>query len=275
MSITAFLQGGMANQCLIASAALSAAQRIGTDLRFNTSSYHSDPMRQFSMGLWQGFQDVPVSTYPPQEPIVREQGLPYSRELHDSITDGCTMIGFFQTETYFKDIKPFLKQKFVPAKPLSNGSKQTLHMIESAGPRSTFLTIRRTDYLNSDFHGILPLSYYLAALRIVAQKVDPLVFVFSDEPEWCEENLKLPYPMFISGNFDRTTKTHLGREDSELWLMRHCHNAVMANSSYSFFGAWLGADDLGGVVTYPTRWFQNANEDARDICPKRWQAVTT
>lgn len=272
--ITAFLQGGMANQAIIAAAALSAAQRLSTTIGFNTSCYHNDPMRQYSLGLWQGFQDVPISSYPPQEPIVREAGLPYSQELVDNLHDGCTMVGFYQCEAYFKDIKSLLKEKFVPRQLLTDKAKQTLRMIESAGPRSTFLTIRRSDYTNNDFHGVLSAEYYLKALEVVAAKIDPIVFVFSDEPEWCEANLKLPCPTFISGNYDQTTPNHLGREDSELWCMFHCHNAILANSSYSWLGAWLGADELGGTVVAPEKWFYKAPEDYRDIVPSRWTKLT-
>jgi len=272
--ITAFLQGGMANQCIIASAALATAQRLDTTLGFNTSCYHNDPMRRYSLSLWEGFQDVVISSYPPQEPIVKETGLPYSQELVDSLHDGCTMVGFFQSEKYFKDIKSLLKTKFVPKQALTDRAKQTLRQIEIAGPRSTFLTIRRSDYLKSDFHGVLGSEYYLKALEEVSKKVDPIVFVFSDDPDWCEKNLRLPCPTFISGNWDQTTPSHLGREDSELWCMFHCYNAILANSSYSWLGAWLGADDLGGTIVAPEKWFYKAPEDSRDIVPSRWTKIT-
>jgi hypothetical protein len=150
---------------------------------------------------------------------------------------------------------------------------KTWELILEAGPRSTFLTVCRTDYTKNDFHGVLGLDYYRKALEIVSAKVDPIVFVFSDEPEWCEENFlgKFQYPMFVCGNYDRTTATHLGREDEELTLMRCCHNAIMANSSYSWWGAWLGADEKGGTVIAPRNWFgSESNEDPRDICPDRW-----
>ena len=273
MSITVRLCGGLGNTLFQYGFGLVIAQRLGTNLVLNTSSYHQDPMRQYSLGLFKGVTEK-VDSYPPQPPFVQETGLPYNQELVDSIKDGDTIIGYYQAEKYLLSVKQELIGRLIPVKPITDRAKQTLHLIESAGPRSTFLTIRRTDYLNSDFHGVLPLSYYLAALKEVSRKVDPIVFVFSDDPDWCESNLRLPYPTFISGNFDRTTKEHLGREDSELALMWQCHNAVMANSSYSFWGAWLGADEKSGTITYPAKWFgSESKEDARDICPTRWLAI--
>lgn len=272
MSIAVRLCGGIGNQAFQYGMGLATAQRLGTDLKLNTFSFHGDAQRQYSLGLWQGVTEK-IESCPPQPPIVYEQGLPYSQEIVDSIKDGDTLAGYWQSSLYCESVKEELKRRFVPKQPLTDRAKQTLRMIESAGPRSTFLTIRRTDYLSSDFHGVLGLDYYLAALRIVAQKVDPIVFVFSDEPDWCEENLRsvLPFQFFVCGNYDQTTASHLGREDSELWLKFHCHNAVCANSSYSVIAAWLGAQDYGGVVVRPAQWFGPAsNEDPRDICPTNW-----
>ena len=270
MSITVRLCGGMGNTMFQYGMGLATAQRLGTDLKLNTFSFHGDPMRQYSLGLWQGVTEK-IESYPPQPPIVKEQGLPYSQEIVDSIRDGDTLDGYWQSPRYCESVKQELKTRFVPKQPLTDRAKQTLQMIRSAGPRSTFLTIRRTDYLNSDFHGVLPLSYYVAALNKIAEKVDPIIFVFSDEPDWCEGNIRFPCPTFISGNWDQTTSTHLGREDSELRLMMNCHNAVCANSSYSVIAAWLGAHDFGGMIVRPSRWFgSESNEDPRDICPPEW-----
>jgi len=275
MSITVRLCGGMANQAIQASAGLAAAQRLETDLRFNISSFHEDKMRQYSLGLWKGFQNVPLDTYPPQPPFVIECGLPFSQKLKDSVVDGCTMVGYFQTEQYFKEIKPLLKVKFVPNQPLTDRAKNILEHIKYAGHRSTFLTIRRTDYLNSDFHGVLGWDYYYHALWRLRQKLndDPIVFIFSDDPKWCEDHICDfdPIPAMVCGNYDLTTKDHLGREDEELTLMAACHNAICANSSYSWLAAWLGPDEEGGSVICPKRWFgSESNEDPRDIIPDRW-----
>lgn len=273
MSVTVRLCGGMANQCWSYAFGLATAQRLETDLKLNTFSFHGDPMRQYSLGLWQGVTEQ-REAYPPQPPIVYEQGLPYNQGLVDSIKDGDTLAGYWQSPLYCQSVKSELRRRFVPNQPLTDKAKQTLRMIESAGPRSTFLTIRRSDYTNNPFHGVLPEEYYLKALEVISSKVDPIVFVFSDDPEWCEANLHLPYQMFVSGNYDQTTNVHLGREDSELTLMMNCHNAVCANSSYSVLAAWLGAHDLGGTVIRPKSWFGPAsNEDPRDICPPEWLAL--
>lgn len=270
--ITAFIQGGAANQIFQFAFGLATAKRLNVKLGFNLSNYHTDSLRQYALSLWE--LDYPLDWYPPQEPIIQEQSLPYNQELVDSIKDGCTLRGYWQSESYIKDIKQELKEILTPKKPLSEYGKQTLQMIKGAGPRSTFLTIRRTDYLNSDYHGVLGINYYLEALNILSRKVDPIVFVFSDDPEWCKKELHLPCPMFVRGNYAQTTKTKLGREDEELFLMRKCHNAILANSSYSWWGAWLGADETGGTIVAPRNWFgPECKEDSRDIVPDRWTKI--
>ena len=171
-------------------------------------------------------------------------------------------------EKYFKNIRNILCDTFIPRQPLTAIGTQTEKQILDAGKRSVFLTIRRTDYVSNGFHGVLSMDYYDKALKIIASQVEnPIIFVFSDEPEWCKENIKLPYEMIVAGNYDMTTKNHLGREDEELWLMKLCKHAIMANSSYSWWGAWLNDT---GIITAPKQWFLSTEKDPRDIVPERW-----
>jgi hypothetical protein len=270
--IVAYLQGGMGNTMFQYATGLAAAIRLGTDLALNTLSFVHDPMRQYSLGLWEGVT-APLTEELHGE-IIREEGLPYNPRLVSKISKNCSLIGYFQTERYFKEIRGLLQNVFTPKQVMTDRDKDLERQINAAGDKSVFLTVRRTDYTKSDFHGVLSFEYYQQAINIIAEKVAPHIFVFSDEPEWCKYNLKLPYPTTIAGNYDRTTSDHLGREDSELWLMRCCKHAIMANSSYSWWGAWLGADIKGGTIVAPKRWFLNApNEDARDIVPDRWIAI--
>jgi hypothetical protein len=270
--IVSYLQGGIGNQMFQYAAGLALAKKFDTSLHLNTSSFLHDPMREYSLHLWAGVTEKVDSSSPSGE-IVREEGLPYNPEVVKKFSRDCGIWGYWQTEKYFADIAGSLMWRFVPRQPLTARGEETLKDIRQAGERSVFLTIRRTDYTQSDFHGVLPLSYYEEALQIIARQVDPEIFVFSDDPEWCEENLRFPYKTVIAGNYDRTVKGHIGREDEELWLMRHCRHAIMANSSYSWWGAWLGADKTGGIVIAPQQWFYKANEDPSDICPPRWTKI--
>lgn len=261
------LQGGMGNQMFQYAMGKAFALRLKTDLYLNTRRFDNDILgRRYSLGLWKG---VVGAIRNDEQHQVHELGLPYNQEVADLIQYNSTLIGYWQTEKYFSDIADILREEFVPKSPLTRRSTITSMQIKDAGNRSVFLTIRRTDYLNSDFHGVLPIDYYEEALSIISKQVDPIVFVFSDDPDWCRYNLKLSYPFTIAGNFDRTTQYHLGREDEELTLMKQCKHAILANSSYSWWGAWLNPDPHR-IVIAPKKWFFNANEDPRDIIPDRW-----
>jgi len=271
--ITAYLQGGMANQMFQYGCGLAAAKKLGTTLKLNTSSFTGDPMREYSLHLWAGVTEE-VDTVFPTGNVVREEGLPYNAAVAAKFVDGATLWGYWQHCKYLEGVETELQRRFVCKQPMTDRGQATLRLILAAGGNSVFLTIRRTDYKNSDYHGVLGPEYYERAMNVLTAKVpNPVIFVFSDEPEWCQENIRFPYKTVVAGNFDRTVKGHIGREDEELTLMKYCRHAIMANSSYSFFGAWLGADTTGGIICRPKQWFQKANEDSSQICPSHWTAL--
>jgi len=259
------LQGGMGNQMFQYAMAKAASLRLNADLRLNLKRFENDRMRQYTLGLWKIVTNGICNDEPNR---IVEDGLPYNESLLKRIHADSSLIGYWQTERYFKDIKHILKEEFTPRQNLTSGGFATEKMILDSGNRSVFLTVRRTDYVSSNFHGVLSMEYYNKALDIIASQVpNPIIFVFSDEPEWCKINLKFSYQTIIAGNYDITTGNHLGREDEELWLMRNCKHAVMANSSYSWWGAWLNDT---GIVVAPQRWFLSNEKDSSDIIPERW-----
>jgi hypothetical protein len=264
--LTCCLQGGMGNQMFQYAMARSFAKKFDCQLYLNINRFNECNMRQYSLGLWRGVNE----TFTINEPNrIIERGLPYNPQLANLIKRGSSLIGYWQTEKYFKDIKDDLQEIFMPKQPMTERGLETLRKIQQAGSRSVFLTIRRTDYVSSDFHNVLSREYYENALRVIADEVgDPVVFVFSDEPEWCQENMDWGYEMNVAGNYDMTIKTHLGREDEELFLMMNCKHAILANSSYSWWGAWLGRDP--GMRIAPKKWFMADNADPRDIVPENW-----
>lgn len=266
--ITIHLMGGIGNQMFQYAMGRYSAMRLNVPLKLHIGSFTHDRMRMYSLGLWRNIMAGTTLVY--SGLIINEIGMPYNPEVVASITKHCTLHGYWQTEKYFHEIRPLLHAEFLPGK-LTPTSEAALDKIRSEGNKSVFLTIRRTDYTQSSYHGVLPFDYYLQACKMIANEVmDPHFFIFSDEPEWVTENFKLPYRTTVAGTFDRTVAGHLGREDEDLYLMSQCHHAVMANSSYSWWGAWLNDDDDPKIVIAPKQWFLNSPEDPRDIIPERW-----
>jgi hypothetical protein len=280
--ITVKLRGGFANQNFQYLAGLAQAKRFGVPLQLDVTSFTRDSMRRYNLDLWAGVDERTVEG---TETTIEEDGLPFNQQVWDLINDHSCLNGYWQTEKYWKDfISPFeVKRIFSPRAKLTLQGISVLDKIKRAGDRSVFLTVRRTDYVNNSFYHQLDLDYYLKALDIIKNRVgkELLVFIFSDDPIWVKDNFKIPCDKVIAGNFNMTTRDYLGREDQEIFLMSLCSHAVCANSSYSWFGAYLGEHPVqmpnglvypdNRVVVAPAKWFgPTSHEDARDIVPDRW-----
>jgi glycosyl transferase family 11 len=275
-SVTSYLMGGCGNQIFQYATGLALARRLGVDLKLDVSWYETatpKTPRMYSLGLFQGVDARLVHRLLGQ--IIREEEFPYNPALFENARRKCSLVGYWQCEKYFFGLRNELRERLLPREPVPARSIATERAILDAGERSVLVHVRRTDSVGNPYHVLLPMEYYREAAALIAAKVpDPVFFVFSDEPEWCEANFKLPHPTTIVGDFNRTVGNHLGREDADLYLMRLCGHAIMANSSYSWWGAWLGADIKGGIVIAPKAWFGPAfKADPRDIVPDRWMRM--
>ncbi|HEY3415711.1 MAG TPA: alpha-1,2-fucosyltransferase, partial [Armatimonadota bacterium] len=136
------------------------------------------------------------------------------------------------------------------------------------GCASVALHIRRGDYVsvkkNLRFNGVCSVEYYQAALDLLLKKVEhPHAFIFSDDIPWARENLHLNIPTtFVDHNDAR-------RDYEDLRLLSHCRHHIIANSTFSWWGAWLAAWP-GQVVIAPRRWFRSKAYNTKDIVPEHW-----
>jgi hypothetical protein len=273
-SVTSYLMGGCANQIFQYATGLALARRLSVDLQLDVSWFETatpKTPRLYSMGLFKGVDARVVHSLLGK--VIREEGFAYQPALLENAPRKCSLVGYWQCERYFFELRDELRDRLLPRDPLPARSIAAERAILDAGERSVFVHVRRTDNVGNPYHVLLPMEYFGEAAALISARVrDPVFFVFSDDPEWCEANFKLPYQTAFAGNFDRTVPYHLGREDAELYVMRLCAHAIIANSSFSWWGAWLGPDIKGGTVIAPKRWFGPAfnNDDARDIVPARW-----
>jgi len=266
--------GGCANQIFQYATGLALARRLGVELKLDVSWFETATPRTprlYSLGLFKSVDAQVVHSLLGK--IIREEGFSYQPALLENAPRKCSLVGYWQCEKYFFELRDELRKHLLPRQPLPAWSTATEQAILSTGQRSVFVHVRRTDSVGNPYHVLVPMEYYREAAALIAASVpDPVFFVFSDDPEWCEASFKLPYPTIIPRNLDRTVGRHLGRDDADLYLMRLCGHGIIANSSYSWWGAWLGADSNGGIVTAPKSWFGPGynNDDARDIVPARW-----
>lgn len=173
--------------------------------------------------------------------------------------------GYWQTEKYFDwhRIRKELRRKDKPSA-LTIGVGD----IMARNPNSVFVHVRRGDYVKAaEYHGLLGIDYYTEAMDRVKHHVPEAKFyIFSDDMEWCRQN--------FSTDNNILGFTEPDKHD-ELYLMSRCSHAIIANSSFSWWGAWLGdASQISRIVVAPQKWFgPEANLDSSDVCPDRWTRI--
>ncbi len=175
--------------------------------------------------------------------------------------------GFWQCETYFLSVAAELRgHDFIPVQQPEGLNAELLQKIKAAPAVS--LHVRRTDYVtNADankFHGICSIDYYERAAKYIAEKTGAeQFFIFSDDPQWVKENIRLPYAAtYISHNLGAAAYW-------DLFLMRNCHHHIIANSSFSWWGAWLNASEEK-IVIAPKQWFAEPSAADTDVIPDSW-----
>lgn len=147
--------------------------------------------------------------------------------------DNIYMEGYWQYEEYFSDIASELAKEFSLKNPLSEHSQGILIKIKNC-TNSVSLHVRRGDY--TILKQSLTLDYYKRAIKLLIKRVEnPEFFIFSDDMAWVKENLKISYPAFFvdDGN---------DKDFEEMHLMSQCQHHIMANSSFSWWGAWLNSN---------------------------------
>lgn len=175
--------------------------------------------------------------------------------------------GYWQTEKYFRDIRGLLltELQLIDAPDERNLSMTTL--IQRSSP-SVSIHIRRGDYVSnpsaSRFHGLLPLDYYYKAMQFVKGKIaKPHFFVFSDDIPWAKQNLKIDDPItFVDHNTAES-------DHFDFALMSRCNHHIVANSSFSWWSAWL-ADSPDKIIIAPRQWYVIQDDTRRDLIPETW-----
>lgn len=200
--------------------------------------------------------------------VFSEKQFNFDRNIH-RIKPNTYIEGFFQSELYFKCIEGTLREDFKFATLPDENNRKVLNMISSGV--SVSLHIRRGDYVNKkrykDLYAECSLNYYLKAVQYFEKKYPSFtVFVFSDDIEWVRKNLRLPCKsVYVAHN--------KGKDSFEdLRLMSSCTHNIIANSTFSWWGAWLNSNP-GKIVIAPKKWFKDDSIVQTDIIPAEWVRI--
>ena len=180
-------------------------------------------------------------------------------------TDHCFLVGNWQSEKYFCEAEKAVRADFTFRHPLSARNEEWTSRINHS--QAVSLHVRRGDYaINTKtlaVLGLLQMDYYRSAVDFIAGQIEsPEFFIFSDDIPWVQEHLNIPYPChFIDHN--RGLESH-----NDMRLISTCRHHIIANSSFSWWGAWLNTRP-GKIVIAPRRWFAN-HWNSSDLIPEGW-----
>lgn len=171
--------------------------------------------------------------------------------------------GAWQSYKYFAGIEDILAQELSLKEPFAPETAKLAE--EMRAPDAAALHVRRGDYAGNRFYCELGVRYYREAIaRMRAHRPIARAYVFSDDPAWCREHLDLGMPMTVVG------PEHAGPGDAwHLMLLAAAPNIAIANSTFSWWGAWLG-DRSGKIVIAPDRWFADPSMPTGDLIPETW-----
>lgn len=276
------VQGGLGNQMFQYALGYKLAL-MGKEIRYDISSFNEkrENLRKLDLSIFH--LEFPVATEKELiryghgnsfiGKISRKIGIGIERIYIDDIDrgyqqeifsmDDVYLSGYWQSEKYFKDIRSELLKLYRMPVGINEDSKDLISEIEETV--SVSLHIRRGDYLTEQnkkiYGGICTFQYYEHALELVRQKLGNIrVYIFTDAPEWAKK-------VFREKDYIIVEKD-AGRNDAvDLFLMSKCKANIIANSSFSWWAAWLNQNEEKIVVS-PKKWFNN--HDTLDMICEDW-----
>lgn len=174
--------------------------------------------------------------------------------------------GYFQKESYFKEFENAIRKAFVFKDALTGENADLAAKIKNSN--SVSVHVRRGDYISDPktnaYHGVCSIDYYEQALDLIRNKTaDPYFFVFSDDPEWCRTHLGINDNVtFVSHNTGLSSYI-------DMRLMSLCRHNIIANSSFSWWGAWLNVHEHKLVIA-PKKWFLGSEANTHGLYPTNW-----
>ena len=253
MNLYVYLQGGLGNQMFQYAAGVSSLKEYPqfTDLRLDTSFYNTQERKVIVNGLTGRGYDLDVFD------------ITYNH--CEETPEGETMLqGWFQHIDEFSNVENLIRDEFTFNVDFCDSTEKVgKEIVKSEHPIS--IHIRRGDYINNPtanaHHGVLDISYYNEAIRMMdSMYTNPHYFIFSEDVEWCKENIKVKGEVTIVGSECNDVK-----DSGHLYLMTKCENHVLANSSFSWWGAFLAKSKS---VIGPKKGL--ATGSGSDIMLKEW-----
>ena len=277
------ITGGLGNQLFQYAAGFALSERLGVELKLDLSAYGQEGLRQFQLDKFHTtihpatmhetapytrlslLQRAYYRLWPPyRRPAYKQPGFAYDPNFARA-GDNRYLKGYWQSWKFFEPVSDQLRNQY---RLQDEHTRQVAAFAESLRERETVsVHIRRGDYNNPEalaYHGLLPAAYYNAALHKIGElHPGAEILFFSDDIEWVRDNVHTNLPhSFITGVRSRTAL-------EDFHLMQHCRHHIIANSSFSWWAAWLNPNSEKTVIA-PKAWFATTKNETRDIIPPAW-----
>jgi hypothetical protein len=279
------LKGGLGNQLFQYAAGRRLSLTLGVPLKLDISFYQRHKQRVYELdefcieagiatawevARWRGHRFLariasPLGLLPR---LVMERRFEFDPAiLH--LQDGRYLEGYWQSYRNFADVAPQIRRELTVRIPPSDADRTLLDGMARCD--SVCLHVRRGDYASNpiarQYHGLCTPEYYRIAIEGLAARLRaPELFVFSDDMPWVKQHLRFELPT--------TYVEHHGVDSAplELRLMAGCRHFVIANSSLSWWAAWLSANE-NPIVYAPRRWFADPTINTADLTPPAWHRI--
>ena len=269
--------GGLGNQMFQYALGRSLALKNRTYLQLDLSEYQDKNeaadyiSRNFELDLFnvnyiteskENFIVTKILNYTSPVKYVQENGYVYDPSVLEK-KGRLYLYGYWQCENYFKSIEDTIREDFTFKKQPNAANTQYLNQIAKVNAVS--IHFRRGDYVTVqtavNFNGICTVDYYKNAIAQIKSKLEnPHFFVFSDDLSWVKENIDFKDPhTYVDGNSGEYSY-------EDMRLMAACKHNIIANSTFSWWGAWLN-HNKDKVVVAPQNWFKT---EKTDIIPDNW-----
>ena len=197
---------------------------------------------------------------------VKEPFFHVSEDILSNPKDNTIYEGWWQSERYFLDISDEIRKVFTFKYPILESSKELLQKIEKTN--SICINVRRTDFLKTDNLNTTNKNYFLTAAHKMAKSIEnPHFFIFSDDVEWCAENLNSPYPTTLVDHSHKGIKF-----GNYMQLIKACKHFIIPNSSFAWWAVWLNENENKKVIA-PVKWFNEGEYDTSDLVPMSWERI--
>ena len=288
--VIANLIGGLGNQMFQYAAGRAVALIHNTSLKLEVSGYTSYDLHQgfeleriFNCSAniakksdmrnilgWQSPSGIRRLVSRPNMSVFRNKGIVIEPHFHywpgiNNMPSDCYLTGYWQSENYFSEFTDQIRNDFTFKLPMEVKNVEIANQMNQVNAVS--LHVRRGDYVSNTnttaTHGLCSLEYYKAAIQYVAEHLEkPVFFIFSDDIAWVRINLKIDFPcQYVDHN-------QASESYNDMRLMSLCQHHIIANSSFSWWGAWLNPA-VDKIVVAPKRWFANQT-DTQDLIPQKW-----